>query len=127
MEQSRDEHREKSGGSEDVAVREVDQLDDPVHHRVSDGHERVDRAQDERILELLAREGEATLLVRGEYCRHDRAHDDRSEVLRDDVVAQPDNGSECVERPARLARPRCQTGLLDERGGCVLTGDARLS
>ena len=29
---------------EDVAVREIDQLDDAVDHRVTDGDERVDRA-----------------------------------------------------------------------------------
>jgi hypothetical protein len=38
---------------EHVAVGEVDQLDDPVDHRVAEGDEGVDRAEDKRVAHLL--------------------------------------------------------------------------
>ena len=40
---------------EDVAVGEVDQLDDPVDHRVAERDERVDRADRQRVDRLLER------------------------------------------------------------------------
>jgi hypothetical protein len=38
-------------------VGEVDQLDDAVHHRVAQGDQRVDRAEGQRIEELLGQDG----------------------------------------------------------------------
>ena len=127
MEHSGDEDREETGGGEDVAVGEIDQLDDAVDHRVSDCHERVDGSKHERVLELVARQREPTLLDGDEYRHHDRANDHGSEVPRDDVVGDAHDRSEGVQRPACLAFPRCQSVLRDERTGCASAGHARLS
>ena len=48
-----DPHRHEGADHEDVAVGEVDQLDDPVDHRVAEGDQRVDRAERQDVVELL--------------------------------------------------------------------------
>ena len=47
-------HPERHEGAdhEDVAMGEVDQLDDAVDHRVAEGHEGVDRPERHRVHEL---------------------------------------------------------------------------
>ena len=48
-----DPHRDERPDHEHVAMGEVDELDDPVDHRVAEGDERVDRAEGQEVLELL--------------------------------------------------------------------------
>ena len=36
-----------------VAVREIDQVEDAVHHRVAEGDQRIDAAEDEAVEDLL--------------------------------------------------------------------------
>ena len=45
-------HRRERADHEDIAVREVDELDDAVDHRVADGDEGVDRADRQAVDEL---------------------------------------------------------------------------
>jgi hypothetical protein len=42
-------------------------------------------------------------------------------------VGDAHDRSECVQRPARLAFPWCQSVLRDERTGCTSAGDGGLS
>ena len=52
------EHRDEDADHEDVAVGEVDELDDPVDHRVAEGDEGVDRADRQGVDELSGPEDE---------------------------------------------------------------------
>ena len=48
-----EEQRNEGADHEHVAVGEVDELDDPVDHRVAEGDEGVDRAERQRVGDLL--------------------------------------------------------------------------
>ena len=65
---------------EHVAVGEVDELDDPVDHRVAQGDEGVDRADRERVRHLLDRD--LARLVRRR--RIEAQEEPQDEVVRDD-------------------------------------------
>ena len=124
--QSRDGDREEPCCGEDVTVGEVDQLDDAVHHRVSDCDERIDRSQHQRVANLLPHEREAALLVRGERWRPTITPTMTPREISRDARMQrcaPDGPSAC-SGPLCLVLPGCESALLDERSGRRETGRA---
>ena len=85
---------------EDVAMGEVDELDDPVDHRVAQGDEGVDRAQRQRVRELLWAD------ERVEHREEDDARNGNASVPAESDRAG-DAGTRCGGRGRHLAaRPR---------------------
>ena len=57
---------------------EIDELDDPVDHRVAEGDQRVDRTQGQEVLELLDAEGAGTATTRATADDDRKSRDDAS-------------------------------------------------
>ena len=117
VERAGDEDGVEPRSGKDVAVSEVDQLDDAVHHRVSDRHESVDRAEHERVAKLLPHEVEAALLVGGNNRHKDHAQQDRGEVLGHPSVSNPDHGPNAAHELVGLIATWCQAALIHQQGG----------
>ena len=92
-EPDRPEERERREGAdhEDVAVGEVDQLDDPVDQRVADGDQRPDGAVGEPVLDVRGHAAEVAVVLQitdAERDRHQEQQGDQS-VLRDEGRRRP--------------------------------------
>jgi hypothetical protein len=72
--------REERAHHEHVAVGEVDELDDPVDHRVAQGDEGVDRADRQRVRDLLDRD----LRCRGRRLRIEAEDEGQDDEVDDD-------------------------------------------
>ena len=82
--------RHERADHEDLAVGEVDQLDDPVDERVAERHERPDGAVREAVDDVVAEAGEAAVLADVLDAVGDRQHEEeRDQPVLADVPADP--------------------------------------
>ena len=99
QERAAHEHRDKGANHEHVSVGEVDQLDDPVDHRVAEGDQRVHGTEGEGVQEL--REPEPS-----EHHREERDDGQREKETAWDTLGSNVHHTSLLGHLALLDRPR---------------------
>jgi hypothetical protein len=98
-----EEQADERSDHEHVAVGEVDQLDDPVDHRIAEGDEGIDRAEHERVADLLGagRDGLRKCVLDGDRVGRAQVRNVLEEQQDPEVDDDPDDAADEQPGPER--------------------------